>query len=47
VLLLTPEGLLPEKTIYPLPVEKLRAIARRFGAPEEKKAVAERAALED
>jgi branched-chain amino acid transport system permease protein len=46
VLLLAPEGLLPEKTIYPLPREKLEKIAQRFGAPKEKKAVADRAALD-
>ncbi len=46
VLMLKPEGLLPEKTTYPLPREKLREIAKKHGAPEEAKATAEKASLE-
>lgn len=46
VLMVRPEGILPEKTIYPLPREKLREIAKRFGAPERVKPT-EKAALDE
>ncbi len=47
VLMLKPEGLLPEKTTYPLPRRKLEEIAVKHGAPREKKATADKAALEE
>ena len=47
VLMVRPEGILPEKTVYPLPRGRLREIALRHGAPEKPKAAAEKAALEE